>query len=195
LAEQRQGAADEALQAAVEIDLPSGQRCIRVTYINGVRDVLDSDVTVLRRVSANTYEVRGGGGATELCHGYQLVPIPDAASDREGFEGPDPQAVVRTRAAQTARALRRLETGGLVSALYKGKVYIAELRQPYVAGGMVDLLYYAPLGGGRFQRPTTMDERDKAMWVTPLEDITKVGVALAADGSVPLEQFQGAVRL
>ncbi len=58
-------------------DLVVGDHCVRVAYISGRRIVM-GQVIVTQKVSGTAYRVRPlVGGTDELCHGYQLIKVPD----------------------------------------------------------------------------------------------------------------------
>ena len=63
--------------------LDHGDRCVRVSYISG-RRLVHGCVRILEKIGTNTYKVlNDDNDQTELCHGYQLIKIPDHP-DRAG---------------------------------------------------------------------------------------------------------------
>ena len=187
-------------------ELEAGQVCIRIAYISNQRKVFPGEYQVVKKVpgSTNTYEVsKIGGTSTERVVGYQLIPItprdPTAApyfyEEDDNRDCVDPNSFPNGR-----RALRGHPGGTIVASEYRGRLYIGEITSPYVAGSVVEVLFYipcgeSPIGTFRYRRPVTSHEREKNLEVVDVDTIRMVGVhgiweRDAGVYLVPSDQFQ-----
>jgi hypothetical protein len=65
-------AADQELGSTEELE--PDDLCVRISYISG-RRIVRGTVKVLEKIGSNTYRIIRDDGATELCHGYQLIKV------------------------------------------------------------------------------------------------------------------------
>ena len=179
-------------------NLAAGQRCIRVVYVSNRRKVFPGEYVVQGKVagSTNTYEVtRDGGSSVERVVGYQLIPIASRETTPQAYfgEGMDPPDD-----AFGSTAMRGKPAGTIIASLYRHKMYIGETTSTYVGGGVIEILFYVPLGELQperfhYRRPSTVLDIEKAIEIVDVQTVCAVDVVGTWNGNifaVPSAQFQ-----
>ena len=174
-------------------DLRIGDKCLRVKYFNGRREVAEVVLIIDKRDSLFVCQQTHGNQV--LCNGYQLIKLNERNDPTEILDSDDTLEQLRVRSVQ--RELRNRSPGDFVATIYNNSlIYVGQLQQIYINGSECEILFWVPVGNNKFRIPVGR-EIDRWAEITPIGDIisTDVQVEYISDTviSIPTGQFGGSV--
>jgi hypothetical protein len=175
-------------------DLNVGDKCLRLKYINGRREVTESVVIIDKQDSM--FICQTSTGSQVLCNGYQLVRINQSPGASQTSDESPETTLEELRIRNIRRELKALEVGHFVASVYRNTIYIGQLQTKYVSGHECEILFWVPIGHDKFRLPN-LREAERWAEITNIQDIILTDIQVhhlsPSVVLVPTGQFGGRV--